>query len=116
MLPVDLMFGQFLTVENWSLTDYVAKLQQSLWQVHTMARGTLQSSQEQQKRDYDLQLRVTTYEIGDLVYVLDSARKIGLSPKLQPTWKGPYVISKVLSPILFEVGDKKKPLSYIMIG
>ena len=42
------------------------------------------------------------------MYVLDSARKIGISPKLQPVWKGPYVISKVHSPILFEVADKKK--------
>ena len=50
---------------------------------------------------------MTTYEIGDIVYVLYLARKIGLSPKLQPAWKGPYVISKVLSPILFEVADKK---------
>ena len=53
---------------------------------------------------------------GDLVYDLDSTRKIGFIPKLQPAWKGPYVISKVISPILFEVADKKKPLSYIMIG
>ena len=51
---------------------------------------------------------MTTYEIGDLVYVLDSARKIGISPKLQPVWKGPYVISKFISPILFEVADKRK--------
>ena len=51
---------------------------------------------------------MTTYEIGDLVYVLDSARKIGISPKLQPAWKGPYVVSKVISPILFEVADTRK--------
>ena len=48
------------------------------------------------------------YEIGDLVYVLDSARKIGISPKLQPVWKGPYNISKVISSILFEVAEKRK--------
>ena len=42
------------------------------------------------------------------MYVLDSARKISTSPKLQPVWKGPYVIFKVSSPILFEVTDKRK--------
>ena len=96
MLPVDLMFGQSQTEGNMSSTDYVVKLQQILRQVHTLARETLQSSQEWQKGDYDLCLRVTTYEVGDIVYVLDSARKIGLSPKLKPVWKGPNVISKDL--------------------
>ena len=107
MLPVDLMFGS-LSQEETTSAEYVMKLQQILRQVHTLARESLQSSQERQKRDYDLKLNVTTYEIGDLVYVLDSARKIGISPKLQPVWKGPYVISKVISPILFEVADKRK--------
>ena len=51
---------------------------------------------------------MTTYEIGDLVYVLDSAKKIGINPKLQLVWKGPYMISKVISPVLFEVADKRK--------
>ena len=107
MLPVDLMFGSLSQKETTS-AEYVTRLQQILRQVHTLARESLQSSQERQKRDYDLKLKVTTYEIGDLVYVLDSARKIGISPKLQPVWKGPYVIYKVISPILFEVADKRK--------
>ena len=94
--------------EDTTSVEYVTKLQQILHQVHTLARESLQSSQERQKRDYDLKLKVTAYEIGDLVYVLDSARKIGISPKSQPVWKGPYVISKVISPILFEVTDKRK--------
>ena len=34
--------------------------------------------------------------------------KIGISPKLQLVWKGPYIIFKVISPILFEVADKKE--------
>ena len=51
---------------------------------------------------------MTMHEIGDLVYVLDSARKIVISPKLQPVWKVPFVIFKVISPILFEDADKKR--------
>ena len=107
MLPVDLKFGSIGREETTS-AEYVTKLQQILHQVHTLARKSLQSSQGRQKRDHDLKLKLTMYEVGDLVYVLDSARKIGISPKLQPVWKGPYVISKVHSPILFEVADKRK--------
>ena len=68
-----------------------------------------------QKRDYDMKLKVVSYEIGDRVYVIDSAKKVGVSPKLQPIWKGPYVISRVISSILFVVAGRKKPLSYITI-
>ena len=107
MLPVDLLFRSIRKEETTS-AEYATKLQQILRQVHTLARESLQSSQERQKRDYDLKLKVTSYEIGDLVYVLDSARKICISPKLQLVWNGPYVISKVISPILFEVTDKRK--------
>ena len=41
--------------------------------------------------------------MGDLVYLLDSATNIGQSKKLQSPWKGPYLIVKVLSNILFRI-------------
>ena len=53
-----------------------------------------------------------TNEVGDLVYKLDSAKKVGQSPKLQQVWKGPFLVTKVLSPILFRVCDRKK--SYVL--
>ena len=62
------------------------------------------SSQMHQKRDYDMKLKVVSYETGNLVYMIDSAKKVGVSPKLSPVWKGPYVIS----PILFVVAGRKK--------
>ena len=48
MLPVDLMFGS-ISQEETTSAEYVTKLQQILCQVHTLARESLQSSQERQK-------------------------------------------------------------------
>ena len=80
-----------------------------LQQVHQLARDNLLSSQLRQKKDYDLRLKVKTYEVGDLVYKLDSAKKVGQSPnKLQQVWKGPFLVTKVLSPVSFRVCDRKK--------
>ena len=45
MLPVDLMFGSLIQEETTS-AEYVAKLQQILRQVPTLARESLQSTQE----------------------------------------------------------------------
>ena len=68
------------------------------------------STQMRQKKDYDLRLKENTYEVGDLVYLLDSARKIGQSSKLQQIWKGPMLVTKVLTPILCDVMGRKKPV------
>ena len=77
-----------------------------LSKVHTMAQENLVSAQVRQKKD-DLHLKENTYKVGDLVYLLDSERKIGQSSKLQQIWKGPLLVTKVLKPILFEVTGTK---------
>ena len=97
---------------NIFFSEYVVRLKNILQQVHELARNNLLSSQSRQKKDYDLRLKVKTYEVGDLVYKLDSAKKVGQSPKLQQVWKGPFLVTKVLSPVLFRVCDRKK--SYVL--
>ena len=110
-LPIDLMIGTIET-SNLSSSEYVVRLKNILQQVHQLARDNLLSSQLRQKKDYDLRLKVKTYEVGDLVYKLDSAKKVGQSPKLQQVWKGPFLVTKVLSPVLFRVCDRRK--SYVL--
>ena len=109
ILPVNLMIG-IAEGENKTPAEYVLKLRTILNKVHTLARENLVSTQMRQKKDYDLRLKENTYEVGDLVYSLDSARKIGQSSKLQQIWKGPMLVTKVLTPILFEVTGRKKPV------
>ena len=60
------------------------------------------------KKDYDLKLKTQSYEVGDLIYKLDSTKKIGQSPKLQKVWKGPFLVVEVLSPVCYRVADRKK--------
>ena len=77
-LPIDLMIGTIET-SNLSSSEYVVGLKNIL-QVHQLDRDNLLSSQLQQKKDYDLRLKVKTYAVGDLVYKFDSAKKFGQSP------------------------------------
>jgi hypothetical protein len=48
------------------------------------------------------------YEVGDAVYLANSATKIGQSRKLTPLWKDPYVVEEIVSPVLYKVGAVKK--------
>ena len=50
---------------------------------HKIARENLRSSVSYNKRDYDQRLYQTSYNTGDLVYVLDPSNKPGVSAKLQ---------------------------------
>ena len=61
-----------------------------------------------QKRYYDLKLEENHYEVGDFVYQLNGATKLGESKKLKPIWIGPLVVTAVINPVLFHVKDHKK--------
>ena len=48
-----------------------------------------------------------TYQEGDLVYQINSATQIGHSRKLRPVWKGPFLVTKVISPALYKVRGRR---------
>jgi hypothetical protein len=43
----------------------------------------------------------TDYNVGDLVWYLHETKKVGVAPKLEKTYDGPYVIKVKLSKINF---------------
>ena len=49
-----------------------------------------------------------SYGVGYLVYLADSATVVGTSKKLRPPWKGPYLLERVLSPMLFQIKGPKR--------
>ena len=42
------------------------------------------------KRKYDLKSNLRVFNIDDSVWVYDPTRKVGVNPKLQRLWKGPF--------------------------
>ena len=73
-----------------------------------MVQKTLGASQIWQKRDYDLHAQPSRYEVGDVVLLANSARKVGVCPKLAPLWKGPYVVVGVPSTVLCRLASARK--------
>ena len=59
------------------------------------------------KQDYDQRLYQASYNEGDLVYILNPSNKPGISTKLQPIYRGPFLIIKRYSPVLYMVQDWK---------
>ena len=77
--------------------------------VHHLVREHLYKTAERRKKDHDPRVSQRTYKIGDLVYMRDTTRTPGLSPKLkQAKWIGPCIILRTLSDLLFEVRLKQR--------
>jgi hypothetical protein len=44
-----------------------------------------------------------SYEVGDIVWCLHETRKVGVTPKLEKAYDGPYLVVEKFSPISFVV-------------
>ena len=68
----------------------------SMWrrlhECFTEVGGHKKKQAERQKQYYNLQIHGSQHQRGDLVYLKETTKKKGVSPKLAPKWKGPFVI------------------------
>jgi transposase InsO family protein len=109
--PADLVFGVAAANRvDQTECEYVANVEEVMRQVHTVARDSLQRAQSYQKRHYDRKARQRTYELADLVYLLDAQTDRKLSRKLQPPYSGPCLVTQVISPVLFKIRGRKKEM------
>ena len=68
----------------------------------------MEGVQRRQKKYYDLRKRTTIYEVGDVVLKKNNAGVLGSSKKLNPVWKGIWVVNKIMSAVLLEIKNNKK--------
>ena len=114
--PINLRFGLVSTSHKGdSEADYVGSLCDKMQQIQEIVRENLSKTIEKQKKDYDSRLAFNTYNVGDVVYMFDSSRKIGFSPKLRSDpWKGPFVVTNKISDIIFKIrGESKNSLKTV---
>jgi transposase InsO family protein len=93
-LPLDVMMGSLQPDDRTTAPEYVDRLKTRLDTCFTEVRHHLKEFGERQRRYYNLSTHGEQYKTGDLVYLREKTRKVGVSPKLMPKWKGPFVILK----------------------
>ncbi|XP_021376388.1 uncharacterized protein LOC110465118 [Mizuhopecten yessoensis] len=102
--PIDLMLGTVTEGKNIHTTsDYVSGVIEQGQKAHMITREHLRGAQFRQKRDYDVMAHQRHYDIGDVVFKLDTATNVGRSPKLQQPWNGPFLVVEVKSPVLYRI-------------
>ena len=110
-LPIDLVLGRPTEENNKSTSEYVHDLQNKLETVHEMARQNMNISSDLMKRNYDHKIHHKLYSRGEPVWYYQYQRKVGLNPKFQRPWHGPYVVIDRINDVLYRIklGPKSKP-------
>jgi len=78
---------------------YAIELYNKLQEAYQLARRHLQTNAERMKRDHDTRLSRHSYKLGDLVLKFDKT----IQQKFKSPWTGPHLVTKVLSPVVFEI-------------
>ena len=84
-------------------TEHVVKLQEQLSRIHDLARKNLKRSATYQKKRYDMTAQKRAFQRGDLVWVHEAVPKPGLTQKLAPLWKGPFLITRRVDDLVYMV-------------
>ncbi|CAG2222175.1 unnamed protein product [Mytilus edulis] len=85
-------------------SEYAQHLQDKLQDVYQIARKHLKTNAERLKKNHDTRLTKYKYKKGDLVYKFDKT----IRQKFKSPWLDPYLISKVLSTVVYEICFKTR--------
>ena len=104
-LPIDLILGRPPSHQGINLdsNEYVWELREKMETVFDIARKNLEKSAMHQKRLYDRKIGGKAFKEGDLVWLAVTGKKIGISPKLQRRWRGPFRVRTKLSEVLYQL-------------
>jgi len=84
--------------------EYRERLLIKLEGAFQIVKNQLVAAHEYQKKYYDKKTKLRHFDIGEKVYLHNTACKIGVSPKLTKTnWKGPYRIMEKKSDLTYRI-------------
>ena len=102
-LPIDLLIGRPVEEVLGPAVHYTEELCAKLERVHHFARDHLKMTSDKMKQRYDLLQSGSSLMKGDPVWLHNPQRKKGLSPKLQRSWQGPYVVTKKINDLIYRI-------------
>ena len=80
--------------EGVSIDQYVANLQQLITQIHEDVRINLKKAANYRKKQYDVHAVKKQFVEGQLIWLYDPIRKLGVCQKFVSKWKGPFLVTE----------------------
>ena len=78
------------------------------WWRHIIKQGKYWRGPKEPEKNYDLRKRTTIYKVWDVVLNKNNPGVLGSSKKLNPVWKGIWVVNKIMSAVLLEIKNNEK--------
>ena len=107
-LPADLVYRTSESADPATGCDYVQQLKDHMHLAHEVARKYLKNGARRSKEIYDTKVVLHNYQSGDLVWCLHEVRKVGITPKLEKRYSGPYVVKERTSAVNFIIQTDRK--------
>ena len=73
------------------------------------ARETILKAQANYTSRYNKGREEAGYQVGDIILIHNPATPPGLAPKLTKHWEGPFIITKILSPLVISARELEVP-------
>lgn len=113
VLPQDMFIGdrngRRIRLEgDTGLTEYKAKLLETLQAAYEELRTKKASEQAKYKKYYDRFQKNASFEVGQEVMLFVPASKQGYSTKLLAKWEGPYIILNKLNEVTYRISSARK--------
>ena len=113
-MPIDIMLP-VLPDNKITQAAYARELRDKLSYAYQVARTVLKRSVERQRRLYNQRVFGEPFKCGDLVWCAEKTKKKGKSPKLQPRWKGPGIITAVYNDVVVRVQFSPKKIMILHV-
>ena len=115
-IPIDLIFSQLDVNLLLSPESYANNVKDNFHKAFDLVIKTRDLNMNRQKVIYDRKVRAAKFELHDLVWLLDTAKKPGKSLKLSRKWVGPYKILSVINKNTIEIQSIKKRSRKVIVN
>ena len=105
-LPGELVFESNNSYDGEEITtygDYVDILRARVQHANEIARKYMSAAAKRSKELYDAKMSFHKYEEGDIAWCLTESRIVGVAPKLEFVYEGPFLVKRKISELDFVI-------------
>ena len=83
--------------------SYARGVQENLEKAYARVASNRYLRMSKEKTYYDRKVVAANFQVGDLVLIMDTTKKKGLSKKFSKRWSGPYIVLKQFNEVDYEL-------------
>lgn len=115
VFPKDIWFGVHIPGYE-DLSEYAEYIKHHWPDLRDMAKAAMQKAQEVYTNNYNQNRREVEFDVDSLVLIHTPTSAAGLAKKFLHNFKGPYKVTKKLSPLVYQVRRLRPPFKEFSVS